>query len=576
MPRQLVVPRVAVAGVLALLACSVQLASQATEPSAQVRSAARGAAPSVEAQLRALLGGAHPASDSLISDLDDLGAVYERSRYRPLWLSTNHRPNADASEALALLREAGSEGLDAATYRSAELEASARTLTSDAPAGASDLAEFDLRLTDSMLRYLRHLHFGRVDPRRLGFDLTIPPDAHVVPAVLYAAVAEHRVAETAAGLRPPLAEYDALRTALAEYRALAGDPSLMSPLKPGGAVRPGDPYDGVASLHRQLTALGDLETTAPAPASMIYEGALVDGIERFQRRHGLEVDGILGPNTFEALTVPLSWRVRQIELSLERLRWLPDFDEGRLVLLNIPMFRLWGWDAVPPNGRPSFASDVIVGRALRTQTPVFVDEMSEVIFRPYWNVPSSIALNEILPKLAGNPDYLVAQDMEVVDRGTDRVIGAHLGEDAREALRRGHLRVRQRPGPKNSLGLVKFVFPNDENVYMHGTPATELFTRHRRDFSHGCVRVQDPAGFAEWVLQGQPEWTRDRILAAMHGYQPTPVRLERPVQVILFYTTTAIMPEDGTLRFAADIYGHDERLDRALAEVAGSPSPRPM
>jgi murein L,D-transpeptidase YcbB/YkuD len=555
----------AVAGVFAMLACSAQPASQATESSAPAHPVARGSAPDVGTELRALLDdGAHAASDGLVSDLDELRAVYERSHYRPLWLDANGRPSADASEALTLLREAGSEGLDAATYRSAELEASAATLASATAAEPGDLARFDLQLTDSTLRYLRHLHLGRVDPRQLRFDFTPPPDAHAFPAVLYAAVAEHQIAETAAELRPALPEYEALRTALAEYRALAGDPSLVPLLKPRGAVRPGDPYDGVAALHRLLAALGDLEPADAAPVSMTYEGALVDGIERFQRRHGLGVDGILGSNTFEALTVPLSWRVRQIELSLERLRWLPDFDEGRLVLLNIPMFRVWAWDAVPPNGRPSFASDVIVGRALRTETPVFVDEMSEVIFRPYWNVPSSITLNEILPKLASNPDYLVEQEMEVVDRGSGRMIGAHVGEDAREALRQQQLRIRQRPGPKNSLGLVKFVFPNDDNVYMHGTPATELFSRHRRDFSHGCVRVQDPVGFAEWVLQRRPEWTRDRILAAMQGDQPAPVRLEQPIQVVLFYTTAAIMPEDGMLRFAPDIYRHDDRLHRAL------------
>src|SRR6185436_16464975 len=225
------------------------------------------------------------------------------------------------------------------------------------------------------------------------------------------------------------------------------------------------------------------------------------------------------------------------------------------------------WDAVPTSEMPSLAMDVIVGRALRTQTPVFIEQMHEVIFRPYWNVPPSIARHEIFPILERDPDYLRRQNMEIVRGPGDdaRVVAATAENLAR--LRQGALRVRQRPGPGNALGLVKFVFPNEENVYMHGTPAQELFSRSRRDFSHGCVRVEDPVALAEWVLNDRPEWTRDGILAAMNGTQPVHVTLARPIHVILFYTTAAVMPEDGTIHFVEDIYRHDERLARALAHA---------
>lgn len=210
------------------------------------------------------------------------------------------------------------------------------------------------------------------------------------------------------------------------------------------------------------------------------------------------------------------------------------------------MFRLWAWDAV--DGRPpAFGMDAIVGRASRTQTPVFMEDLREVIFRPYWNVPPSILRGEILPALRRDPDYLRKHDMEVV-RGTEH----------------DPLDVRQRPGAKNALGLVKFVFPNDDNVYMHGTPATELFARRRRDFSHGCVRVADPAALAEWVLRDLPDWTRARIETAMAGPGSTSVKLPRPITVVLFYTTAAVTPDDGRLHFVDDIYRHDARLDRAL------------
>jgi murein L,D-transpeptidase YcbB/YkuD len=229
------------------------------------------------------------------------------------------------------------------------------------------------------------------------------------------------------------------------------------------------------------------------------------------------------------------------------------------------MFQLWAWDGVPPSGAPTLGMRAIVGRALRTRTPVFVDEMQAVTFRPYWNVPHSILRNELLPLIARDPLYLERHDMEIV-RGE----GAHAAiversDEALAQLRAGRLRVRQRPGPRNALGLVRFDFPNADNVYMHGTPTPELFSRTRRDFSHGCVRVEDPVTLATWALQGEPDWTRERVVAAMSGDISRSVNLSRPIQVILFYLTAVVMPEDGIVHFAQDLYGHDAKLQRALA-----------
>jgi murein L,D-transpeptidase YcbB/YkuD len=407
---------------------------------------------------------------------------------------------------------------------------------------------------------------GRVDPRTIGFRLDAPRDQHDFPTLLRAAITEQRVTAAAADLRPPLAQYRVLRDMLARYRSLASDPTLVALPPFAVTIHPGEPYSAIVDLHQELVAFGDLPADTPAPsATGRYEGALVEGVRHFQIRHGLDPDGVLGKSTMAALRMPLTWRVRQIELALERLRWLPHLGEERLIALNIPMFRLWAWDMIPPSGTPLFGMDVIVGRALTTQTPVFAEEMREVIFRPYWNVPSSILRYEILPKLERDPDYLQREDMEIVRGAGDNAQHVGLTADALVGLRHGVLRVRQRPGPKNALGLIKFVFPNREDVYMHGTPAQALFAKNRRDFSHGCVRVADPVALAEWVLQGRPEWTRDRILAATTGSQTVHVKLPRPIQVILFYTTAAVMPEDGTIRFAEDIYHHDAKLDGALA-----------
>jgi murein L,D-transpeptidase YcbB/YkuD len=341
---------------------------------------------------------------------------------------------------------------------------------------------------------------------------------------------------------------------------------------PGSAVHPGQRYLELTRLHRRLLALGDVLADAPAPTEGApYEGVLVDGVRRFQVRHGLQPDGVIGTATQAALRVPLTWRVRQIELALERLRWLPHLGEQRFLAVNIPMFRMWAWDEISATGAPSLETDVIVGRALNTQTPIFVEEMRDVIFRPYWNVPRSILRHEILPAIARDPGYLQRHDMEIVSGESDGAAIVAVTADNIARLRAGRLRVRQRPGPKNSLGLVKFVFPNDSNVYLHGTPAPELFSRARRDFSHGCVRVEDPVALAEWALQGQPEWTRERILSAMNANTSRRVPLTQPITVILFYITAVVMPDDESIHFADDIYGHDARLDRALA--AGGLSP---
>ncbi len=495
----------------------------------------------------------------------ELVRLYAYSAHAPLWVDSTRRPMRRADEAIAVLNEAAADGLDPGAYHCGELARQGWLLRSAPPPSARDVAAFDLALSRTLLQYFRHLHLGRVDPRAVGYRLTVPEDGHDFVALLHAAVAGDRIRETAAGLAPPLAQYRGLRTMLARYRALTG-PDVSDTMPPIGVLHPGEIHTGLAALHRQLVIYGDLDAGTPVPAATdAFEGPMVDAVKRFQVRHGLEPDGVVGVRTEAALRVRLTTRIRQIELALERLRWLPDVGDRRLIALNIPMFHLWAWDSIPPSGGPAFGMRAIVGRALRTQTPVFVQEMRSVVFRPYWNVPRSIVRNEILPLLASDPDYLQRHEMEMVRGGGDDASPARDTPGNRALLRDGTLRLRQRPGPRNALGLVKFVFPNDADVYMHGTPAQELFGRSRRDFSHGCVRVEDPVSLATWVLQSEPDWNRERILQAMAGPISQRVFLSRPIQVILFYSTAAFMPETGTMHFAEDIYRHDTRLDQALA-----------
>jgi len=480
------------------------------------------------------------------------------------WFGADGRPTPDAREGLALLTGAAAEGLDPTDYDAEALSARADALArGDAAPG--EAAAFGSDLARALARYLQHLHQGRVNPRDFGFKLDDRVDEHDFAATVREAVAEHRLGAVAAELTPPLQIYRNLRTQLAAYRTLAADATLVAPLAPPMPVRPGESYDSAADLRRLLAALGDLPAGGVAPASTVYDDELVEAVRRFQRRHGLAADGVLGKTTFEALAVPMETRVRQIELSLERLRWLPHVSAAPLVAVNIPMFRMWGWRDPLADTTPDLEMGVIVGQALRNQTPVFVELMQSVVFRPYWNVPASIVSGEILPAMAREPDYLSSNAMELVAGQSDASPVVPASPANVERLARGELRLRQRPGPGNSLGLAKFVFPNDDAVYMHGTPAQQLFSRSRRDFSHGCIRVEDPAALAEWVLRDRGT-TRDEVLTAMAGPPNQSVALPRDVQVVLFYMTAIVRPDDGRVWFAEDIYLGDQALDRALRE----------
>ncbi len=500
-------------------------------------------------------------------DAQELGALYSASGHTPLWLDGRARPSRVAHTALALIHDATDEGLDPEDYQAAALAAQASALGSGDEPGVSRMAAFDVDLSVAVLRFLRHVHVGRLDPRTIGFRLTVPADDHGFAAVLLSSVADNRLREAAAELRPAIPLYEPLREQLGDLRARAAQETLESLPQPSTSVHPGGVYAGVPALARRLIVTGDLaERHSPAARGTIYDGPMVEAVTRFQLRHGLEPDGVLGQATVEALSVPLARRVRQVELALERLRWLPHLAQGRVILVNIPMFHLWSWDRLAPGATPVFDTGVVVGRALGTETPVFVEDMRYVVFRPYWNVPPSILRGEVLPRIVKDAGYLDRERMEIVWGPGDQAPRVEATPENLALLRQGTLRVRQRPGSHNALGLVKFMFPNQDHVYLHGTPAQALFSRARRDFSHGCVRVADPAGLAVWVLSEQPTWTSARIQAAMErGADSQAVNLVRPVQVILTYVTALVWPSDGTLRFAADIYEHDRRLDAALA-----------
>jgi L,D-transpeptidase YcbB len=518
--------------------------------------------------------GVDPASDirRLAADNPQLRTLYEPAAYEPLWFHRDGTLRSSGRDALRLLRHAADDGLDPADYvldgsagaPADEHDAAAQAGTS----AALDVGSRDVVLSELLLRFVGDLHVGRVDPRDIGFQLNVARNGHDIAALVQRAVAGGRLVASVYALRPRDPQYAALAAELPRYRALAAR-DVGAPLPVVHRVRPGEPYAGLAALWQRLVLLGDAPADLVAPdTDGVYRDDLVDAVRRFQRRHGLEPDGVLGARTFEALAVPVEWRVRQIELAMERLRWLPHQGSERLIVVNIPMFRLSAWDTIPPVGMPGFSTGVIVGKAVSTETPVFTATLNEIIFRPYWNVPRSIVRTEVLPALARDPAYFEKHDMELVAGESDHapVVAATADNIAR--LRAGQVRLRQRPGPKNSLGRIKFSFPNENDVYMHATPAQALFARSRRDFSHGCVRVEDPVGLAAWVLN-DPAWDRAAITAAMDASVSSRLSVRPAIRVMLLYTTAAKRFDTGELVFAPDIYGHDARLDAALRDGNG-------
>jgi L,D-transpeptidase YcbB len=528
-------------------------------PEATITSAGRVSYPDLAAGIGAVLAGT-PDEGRSTEAWTELRRLYAADHNAPLWVEQD-QVGPDGQQALAMLRESGDDGLEPSDYGVASIQ----SLAERRLASTEDAIRLEINLSAGVLRYLRDLHLGRVDPRDLGFPQKPTRTPRDFAALVRAARSAHRVRQAASDLRPALGQYDALRARLGAYRRLSDSVSQERLPDVKLSVHPGTSYAGLVALRGRLATLGDLPPSAsPRDESERYEGATVHAVTRFQRRHGLDADGVLGQRTVDALNVPLTWRVRQIELALERLRWLPDFRDEPLIALNIPMFRLWAWDGNPAQRAPSLTMAAIVGRAISWQTPVFDMRLRQVIFQPYWNVPRSILRHEILPRLARDPAYLGQQNFEIVRGETDEAARVEPTPENLALLRQGVLRLRQRPGPLNALGGIKFVFPNDQNVYMHATPATELFKRSRRDFSHGCVRLEQPVELAEWVLRGMPDWGRDRIVNAMHGSGPAEVQLPRSIRVVLFYTTASVMSADGTIYFADDIYGFDRPLDEAL------------
>lgn len=516
----------------------------------------------------------HPylTQSNFLHRTDDLEKLYKMTGYQLLWLG---QPNTEKNiaDVLNLFETAAVNGLNPANYDPVILQQklpAALKLQADA---YKEMALYDSALSLSLLRFLHDLHYGRVNPQGINFNLKLREKKLTdLPTFIKESVANGTILQLPSLVEPKLHQYQKLKQALANYRKLAAASPVIK-LVISKSLHPGESLPQTETLRKFLVYLGDLSeqrTETDSKKAMLYKGEIVEAIKKFQHRHGLANDGILGKSTAEAINTPLTQRVTQIELAMERLRWLPELNAGKSIIVNIPSFQLWAFDDMIASNKGIVNMKVVVGKALENQTPVLMAELSFIDFMPYWNVPYSITKEEIIPKWLENDDYLNKEDMELVSNFGNNVKPVALTDMSIALVKQGLLKIRQRPGKKNPLGQVKFIFPNKDDVYLHGTPANSLFSKSRRDFSHGCVRVEDPKLLAEFALKEQDKWTKEAIQLAMKSAKTERVILKKSIPVLFFYMTS-FFDQDDQIVFYPDIYGHDAVLLGALQKTEEFP-----
>ena len=491
----------------------------------------------------------------------EVAKLYETNGYSLLWVQ-NGRVRPQGLAVVVLLQNAGAKGLDAEDYDGSRWQA--RLLKLSQNPSEQDLVSFDTALTVSAMRYIRAIHCGRVNPKEFKFQLDMGGEQLSLAEFIQTQVVN--AGDPAAEIQkmePPFLGYRKLLALLPVYEGYANRVEGEKLPAVTKAVRPGQPYAGVVQLGRFLQTIGDIPAGAQLdPNASVYQGAIVDGLKHYQDRHGENPTGNLDVRTINELNTPPAARIRQIKLTLERWRWIPHSFSQPPVVVNLPEYRV---RAMNPDGTIAFYKNVIIGKAYGHKSPIFEKEIQYVVFRPYWDVTPSIQRGEIVPHIQKDPNYIARNHFEVVTPKGEVVTDNQVSPEVLEGIKSLHLMVRQKPGDTNSLGLVKIIFPNPDNVYLHGTDAPGLFSADVRDFSHGCIRVQNPEDLVAWVLRNNPGWDLQRVKATMNGETNNlQVNLASRIPVLIVYGT-ATVNEENQIRFFDDIYGYDAELDKALA-----------
>ncbi len=519
------------------------------------------AAPDVAAIARRLTDDDARVADRRV-DLEGLRRFYAGRGFAPVWLKPAGAGGAPfvpaAAATLRVLEDAAKEGLVPAAYHVDSLNA----LAADG-ASADDRLSMEMLLTDGLLRYARDLRAGRTAPRRISRDIQVsPPSVNAADVVRRTAESDQSAAVLAA-LAPANPTYRGLRDALATLRRTeqAGGWPAVPALKGKTKLEPGGSDPALPALRDRLAASGDYH--GPRGKSQVYDAPLRTAVARFQTRHGLEPDGVVGPGLLAEINVPVDVRIAQVEVNMERARWLPDDLGARYVWVNAPEFKLTAVDG----GAPAFSMKVVVGAKPR-RTPVLVSSISSVVLNPTWTMPPRLAKEDYLPKLQKNPGYLAENGFSVYPNwsaGAKPLDARKINWKAMSPATMSHLKLRQDPGPKNALGQIKFNIANDFDVYLHDTPSRDKFARSMRALSSGCVRLAEPMTLANFVFAEMPEWGAEQRKSALDSKKTKYVTLNQSIPVYILYQT-AWVAADGALHFRPDIYERDAETLTALAK----------
>jgi murein L,D-transpeptidase YcbB/YkuD len=521
-----------------------------------------------------------------------LARFYEGRTYRLAW-STDSGPLPQATALLdGIQTGAEREGLQAENYRLGKIRTLLQDLKQREPnqLDPQDLADLDLLLTDAFFLYGVHVSLGA--PRLDALDAQWFEERQKtdLALALQQALETNQIDDTLRSLPSQHPEYGKLREALARYRKLAAHGGWLQ-FPPGFDLRPGDQDERIPKLRVRLQVTGELAPPPPPKSaasgkqarnkkerppipggSNMYDTTLVQAVKRFQKRHGLAADGVIGGGTLAALNVPIETRIRQIIANMQRWRELPTDLGNRYVAVNIPNFTL----DVIENEQLALHMKVIVGKMVEERhTPTFTANMTHIVLNPYWHVPKSIAEKELFPLSKKNPQYFAQNNFIVRRVAIEKQIpdpNATDGSMISKTVYRYDLK--QEPGPKNALGRVKFIFPNSYGVYLHDTPSKDFFNRSVRTYSHGCIRIEKPIDLAEYLLRGTEKWTRSAILDTIGQQKEKKVSLPEAIPVYIQYWT-AWVDDKGIVQFRNDIYGYDNAPEARLP-TSSSRNPRPQ
>ena len=494
---------------------------------------------------------------------DEARVHYESNAYRGVWIDASG-DDAKAQALLGALNRAGEHALPSAKYNMPILRAA---LDGARSGDAAAVAAAELALTNAFLSYARDLTSGLLEPRRIDRDLHVFPERPEASALLAGMMQTTDAESYLDALAPRHPHYDGLKKELGALVNLGLSDAWGPEAPQGRSIRLGQRGPRVEAIRARLAAMGDYDPAVPAADPAEYDEGLEAAVRSFQKRHGLNDDGVIGKRTVAAMNRSAAYRAGQIVVNMERLRWLNRDLGHRHVLVNQADYNV----KVVDGDRILFNERVVIGKSRKHRTPEFSDEMTHLVFNPTWHVPYSIASKEILPKLQEDPEYLAKKNMRLLARGGGE-FDATLTDWSLYSASDFPFVVKQRPGGGNALGRVKFMFPNQFNIYLHDTPSKKLFKKDARAFSHGCVRVQDPMELARVLLSPQQPDTSPYIDGILNRRKERRVNLEAPVPVHLTYRT-AWVDEDGTHQFRADVYGRDARVLAALRAAGVDAAP---